>query len=349
MKSNYIKRIVTVALACGVSLAARAQVGSGWAQYFPGMHVQKVGNVSYSSSGGTETFSINGSDSSSEQRCEERVEDDFSSGTRQFEGFVKVTSLGGSGISLKQTFQANNGAFLMVAIKSGSSGTLYDVHSGTTLATGVIGVSVRVNTVTDCGANKSYEYINGSLKNTISGGTAPFYNKYGTYRLGSGSGPIKAQWSGIRFWQGGSISGGGGGGTTVSFEAENLAVADSGTGHSTQTDANSSNGAWVSLDAENAGSWIEFTTGTVQAGTYSISMMWKGNNNRGISDFFVDGTQLGGTVDQYSSAQTYPTTTFGTRTFSSSGTHKIRMHVVGKNSSSSSYVLSADKFTFTAQ
>jgi len=94
---------------------------------------------------------------------------------------------------------------------------------------------------------------------------------------------------------------------------------------------------------------MEFTTGTVQAGTYSVKMEWKGNNNRGITDFFVDGNQVGGTLDQYSSTQTYPTTTFGTVTFGSSGTHKIRMHVTGKNSASSGYVLSADKFTFTAQ
>jgi len=351
MKSKYlIQTVAVVALVSGLSLAAQAQVGSGWTSYTPSMHLQQVGNVSHSSSGGTETFSINGSDSSSEQRCEERVEDDFSSGTRQFEGFVKVTSLGGSGVTLKQTFQANNGAFLMTAVQSGSSGTLYDVHSGTTLATGIIGVSVRLNTITDVGASKSYEYINGSLKNTLSGGSAPFYNKYGTYRLGSGHGPITAQWSGMKYWQGGSISGGGGGGgTTVSFEAENLAVANSGTGTSVQTDANSSNGEWISLNATGTGSWMEFTTGTVQAGTYSVKMMWKGNNTRGITDFFVDGTQVGGTLDQYSSAQTYPTTTFGTVTFGSSGTHKIRMHVTGKNGSSTGYVLSADKFTFIAQ
>jgi hypothetical protein len=138
-------------------------------------------------------------------------------------------------------------------------------------------------------------------------------------------------------------------GQTVSFEAESLAVINSGTGTSLQSDANASGGTWVQLNATGTGSWMEFTTGTVQAGTYSISMMWKGNNNRGITDFFVDGTQLGGTLDQFSSTQTYPTTTFGTRTFSTAGTHKIRMHVTGKNASSSGFVLSADKFTFTAQ
>jgi hypothetical protein len=191
--------ITLSAFAMLAGLSAQAQVGSGWTSYSPSKKLQKVGNVSYSSSSGVETFKINGTDSSSEQRCEQRVEDDFSSGQRQFQGTVKVTSLSGTGISLKQTFQANNGAFLMVAIKSG--GTLYDVHSGTTLASGVIGSSVRVNTITDCSAKKSYEYINGSLKCTLSGGTAPFYNKYGTYRLGSGHGPITAQWSSTKFWK----------------------------------------------------------------------------------------------------------------------------------------------------
>ena len=41
----------------------------------------------------------------------------------------------------------------------------------------------------------------------------------------------------------------------------------------------------------------------------------------------------------------YPTATWGTVTFSSSGSHKFRLTVTGKNSASSSYVLSADQFT----
>jgi hypothetical protein len=346
MKHTPKKLLAALAIA-SLLATAQAQVGSGWVSYSPGKHLQTVGCGTYSSSGGIETFKLTCSSTSGEQRAEQRVEDDFSSGTRQFEGIVKVTSLGGSGISLKQTFQANNGAFLMIAVKTG--GTLYDVQSGTTLASSIVGVSTRINTVTDVGGQKTYEYVNGTLKHTLNGGSTPFYNKYGTYRLGSGNGPITAEWSGVKYWRDGSISGGGGGGTTVSFEAENLAVTDSGTGHSTQADANSSNGTWISLDAENTGSWIEFTTGTIQAGTYSVKMMWKGNNNRGQLSLKVDGTQVGGTLDQYSSSQTYPTTTFGNVTFSSSGTHKVRLTVTGKNSSSSNYVLSADKFTFTAQ
>jgi hypothetical protein len=342
------KTLAALSVICALSMTARAQVGSGWTEVFPARHMQMVGCVTHSgTSSGTETFSITCNNGTDEERSEERVENDFGSGTRQFEGFVKVTSLAGNGVSLYQTKSVNGGTWLMVAVKH--DGTLYTVNGGTTVATGVVGVTERLNTVTDCGVAKTYTYVNGSLKATLNNVTAPFYDKYGTYRLGSGNGPITAQWSSTRFWQNGSISGGGGGGTTVSFEAENLSVVDSGTGHSTQTDANSSNGTWISLDAENTGSWMEFTTGNISAGTYSVRMMWKGNNTRGQLSLKVDGTQVGGTLDQYSSAQSYPTTTFGNVTFSSSGTHKIRLTVTGQNGSSSGFILSADKFSFVAQ
>ncbi|GEM_PF-1228052 len=139
-------------------------------------------------------------------------------------------------------------------------------------------------------------------------------------------------------------------GTTVSFEAENVAVTSSGPATSVQTDANSSNGKWVELASTATGQWMQFTTPTVTPGTYSVQMEWKGNNNRGQLALSVDGgAQLGGTLDQYSASQSYPTTTFGNVTFATSGTHTIRLTVKGKNSSSSGYYLSADKFTLVAQ
>ena len=145
-----------------------------------------------------------------------------------------------------------------------------------------------------------------------------------------------------------STGGGGGGGTTVSFEAENLSYTPSGATASAQTDANSSGGHWVLLSGNSVGDNITFSIPTVQAGTYSLQMEWKGLGSRGILQFAVDGTNLGPTLDQYSSSATYPTTTFGTVTFASAGTHTIRLTVTGKNSASSGYGLSADKFVFTA-
>jgi len=225
-------------------------------------------------------------------------------------------------------------------------GTLRN-DNGSDFASGMANTWFHVNSLFNPANGDGKLYINGSLKVTRSYPTSDrsWYFKNGTYNNGLPSGHKSTAWfKNIKSWIKSSVVG-----TTVSFEAENLAVSNSGVGTSVQTDANSSNGEWISLNATGTGSWMEFTTGTVQAGAYSVSMMWKGNNNRGITDFFVDGNQVGGTLDQYSSAQSYPTTTFGSVTFGSSGTHKIRMHVVGKNSSSSSYVLSADKFTFTAQ
>ncbi len=492
------------------SSLSHAQVGSGWTQYTPTMRLQRSGDVTYAVSNGVETFRITSS-STGEQRVEQRIVNEFSSGTNQFEGTFRVVSLGGTGISLKQTFQPESGAFLMVAVRN--NGELYEVGGGVTLASNIIGTAQRLNTVTDVSARRTYVYVNGTLRQTRTGGTPPFHDKYGAYRLGSGRGPITVEWSNVRFWRGGTITGGtvsaptfspgsgtytsaqtvsiststsgasiryttdgstpssssgtvysgpitisstttvraiayttsasstvssatytidtggtvsaptfspgsgtyttpqtvsiststsgasiryttdgstpsptsgtvytgpitiststtvraiayttsasssvssasysiGPGGTPLSFEAEAMSPVHSGTGVSTQSDPNTSGGTWISLDAENTGSWMEFTTPSIPAGTYQFAISYKTNNNRGIATIRVDGTQVGSNVDQYGYPSTYPTRTLGTVTFSSSGSHKIRMVVAGKNSSSSNYVLSADKFTFTPQ
>jgi len=136
---------------------------------------------------------------------------------------------------------------------------------------------------------------------------------------------------------------------TFNFEAESLSYTGSGATTSVQTDTNSSGGKWVELAGNSVGDSITFTLPSIPAGTYQLKMEWKGNNTRGILQLAVDGANLGSTLDQYSSGQTYPTTTFGNVTFSTTGTHDVRLTVTGKNSKSSSYQLSADKFTFTGQ
>ncbi len=136
---------------------------------------------------------------------------------------------------------------------------------------------------------------------------------------------------------------------TYNFEAESLSYTGSGATTSVQTDTNSSGGKWVELAGNSTGDHIDFTIPSMVAGTYQLKMEWKGNNTRGILQLSVDGTNLGSTLDQYSSGQTYPTTTFGNVTFSAAGTHTVRLTVTGKNSKSSGELLSADKFTFTGQ
>ncbi|HTB81299.1 MAG TPA: chitobiase/beta-hexosaminidase C-terminal domain-containing protein [Opitutaceae bacterium] len=146
-----------------------------------------------------------------------------------------------------------------------------------------------------------------------------------------------------------TTGGGGGPAPTVSFEAENLTYTPSGATASVQTDTNSSNGKWVELAGNSVGDSISYAIPSMVAGTYQVQMEWKGNNSRGIVQLAVDGTNVGPTLDQYASGQTYPTTTFGTVTFASAGTHTVKLTVTGKNGSSSNYQISSDKFTFVGQ
>jgi poly(beta-D-mannuronate) lyase len=136
---------------------------------------------------------------------------------------------------------------------------------------------------------------------------------------------------------------------TLSFEAESLTRTTSGTAATTDTDASASGGARVTLNATSTGSWVEFTLPNVPAGTYSLQLAYKTNNNRGQATFKVDGNTVGGTLDQYAATSSYPNATIGTVTFASTGNHLVRLTVAGKNSSSSSFTLSADKFTLVGQ
>jgi len=175
---------------------AGAQVGGGtWVPDSPGYKTQEKGCGHISGL----TFQLTCSSSSGEQRAERRY-DTYSGGTHQFEGSFKITSMGGSRISLKQTFRdgSSAGPFFLLAVEKG--GRLYAVHGGETIATGAtVGTSVRVNTINQVGSTHKV-YINGSLKDSVSSPGGSYYDKFGSYRTASGQGPITVEWSGIRFW-----------------------------------------------------------------------------------------------------------------------------------------------------
>ena len=144
------------------------------------------------------TFSLSCGNTSGEQRAEWRYST-FSTGTKQFQGTVKVNSLGGDRISLQQTFQDGVGPWSLIAVKK--PGSLYQVEGGNTLSSYTIGTSIRINAVCYTGSDKVVNYVNGSLKETILGGSGSYYFKLGTYRTGSGFGPVSATWSSISFYQ----------------------------------------------------------------------------------------------------------------------------------------------------
>ena len=188
------------AVVCGVLLTsaapASAEVEAGpWTSYSPSFNVQERGCGQVDGL----TFRLTCSTASGDQRAERRYVT-YSSGTRQFEGSFRITSLPGTRISLKQTFADPSGPFFMLAVERG--GRLYAVHGGSTLATGAtVGTTVRVNTVHNVGNGQHRTYINGSNRHSQGGGTGAHYDKLGAYRTSSGAGPATVVWSGIRFWR----------------------------------------------------------------------------------------------------------------------------------------------------
>ncbi len=66
--------------------AARAQIGTGWNAYDPPERVQTRGCATYAAEGGVERFGLTCDATSGDNRAEQRIENDYSSGTNQFDG-----------------------------------------------------------------------------------------------------------------------------------------------------------------------------------------------------------------------------------------------------------------------
>ncbi|HTB81724.1 MAG TPA: chitobiase/beta-hexosaminidase C-terminal domain-containing protein [Opitutaceae bacterium] len=135
----------------------------------------------------------------------------------------------------------------------------------------------------------------------------------------------------------------------LNFEAESLSPVGTGATVSTSSDANASGGVVEFLNSTAAGQVMTFPTPSIPAGTYQFQLRYWANTTRGQHTVKIDGTQIGGTIDQYASAKGYVTVTLGSVTFASAGTHTIAMTVTGKNSAATQFYLTADRFSFVGQ
>jgi hypothetical protein len=137
--------------------------------------------------------------------------------------------------------------------------------------------------------------------------------------------------------------GGGGGGT---WEAQALSPTASGASTAMQNDSAATGGTWLALTADGPGDSVQFTMPSVAAGTYTVSLRYKAHPNRGILQASVDGSNLGPTLNQYSSSPAFRSQTFGTVTLPE-GTHTLRLTCTGRSSSAGAHTLSADTVTLT--
>jgi hypothetical protein len=136
----------------------------------------------------------------------------------------------------------------------------------------------------------------------------------------------------------------------LNFEAESLTrVTNGATATVSALDTNASGGYYVTLNSGIIGNYIEFTLTSVPAGTYHLKLVFRSNSNCGQLNAKVDGSSLGGTLDEYWANTDYPLWDFGPVTFGSTGSHTVRLTVAGKNVASSSYTITADKFMLVPQ
>jgi hypothetical protein len=182
------------------SSSAYAQLGSGWVQYSPtkkihldneaGLQIYNwtsyksvcspvCADYSYASSTETETFRLLDNRTN---RSEIRLQNDYSTGSRQFEGYVTFNSPLNDE-SLMQIFGSTSGATqMMIRGFSASGGSIRG--AGQTLATNIYGREVRINVIhlQENAGNKIIIYINGVKKAEIADNeSVSNYHKYGNY------------------------------------------------------------------------------------------------------------------------------------------------------------------------
>jgi len=138
-----VQSFTVLAFVGGLSLTAQAQVGSGWTSTTVSFTTQTSSGCSISGS----TFTIDGGSGRAERRYTT-----LTSGSRQFQGTFRVSSLGGNRVAVWQTFSESNGPFQMGAVDKSAS-KIYEVEGGTTLNSFSVGSSYRINTTATSGGS----------------------------------------------------------------------------------------------------------------------------------------------------------------------------------------------------
>ncbi|TDF97467.1 PQQ-dependent sugar dehydrogenase, partial [Paenibacillus piri] len=116
----------------------------------------------------------------------------------------------------------------------------------------------------------------------------------------------------------------------------------------TANDANASGGKYLQLNGTPAvGDWLEFKLNVSQAGTYHVVFGYKSNNNRSITQLYVDDVPFGNPIDQYAAASAMTSVKLGNITFAQAGEHKFKFVITGKNAASSAYATTFDFIELT--
>jgi hypothetical protein len=196
------------------TVSACPMLTTGWNEYHPMVTVQfedgsflgtpqgammQSQYCTYTNSGGIELFKMLKDPAGRIQRCEARVLNEYTTGSNQFEGDVRVTA--GNATCVHQVF-----LFLMLDAFPANGGEFHE-HTGALLETGVFSKWVHVNTIHHVASGKADIYLDCVMK-----GSAParaptgtgWYNKYGVYAVNHAP-PVEmmaqSEWKNVKFYR----------------------------------------------------------------------------------------------------------------------------------------------------
>lgn len=174
-----------------------------WTSYKSACSPVICSDYSYDSNTLTETFQILTTKSN---RSEIRIEDNYSTGSRQFSGYLKFDAPLNDE-SLMQIFgsTSDNATQLMIRGFSENGGTL-KISNSFVIATGVYNKEVHINVIhlqEDAGS-KMVVYVDGQKKfEKVDGENATNYMKYGCYGTMK-TGKAIVQWRDVKLYKGGT-------------------------------------------------------------------------------------------------------------------------------------------------
>ena len=276
-------------LTFGASIA-QAQMGGGWTQqsYSERLEYHHSGGptietispapsgfadayIAYTNSGGTRYFWFKNTTAG---RVEIRVNNDYTSGTHQFEGyltFYKPSSMnsGYSETTCAQDFGAATHAAWKLEVHTNNNGSL--TAEGPTILTGVYGQQHRINIIHDMNTAMIAVYVDGSLLyNQADQGGTNHYSKFGMYQGGC---VTHDQWANVKYFTGGTISGGGGIDTSAVYQLQNEA-----SGLVLNNQGSLTNGSaitqWSSVSSDN----LRWTFIPTDSGYYQINSVKSGKD-----------------------------------------------------------------------
>ncbi len=206
VEKRILKLLAACALICSLSVAARAQIGSGWTSDGETYISQTSSGTSITAISGGYQFKI--PKESGLCRAEMRGNNLPTNTTNQWQGLGTLVSFpsGSDKICMHQVFgpePSTPDLILDEATYSGGIEIMSLEQSDAFEAQIKVGVQFQLNTIYDPVGKLITIYVNGSQTGTKKPNSGTHYNKYGQYVSSSGAGPSTFNWVSVKSWKGG--------------------------------------------------------------------------------------------------------------------------------------------------